>query len=187
MTKAMASIVLAFLCVVAPFLSRQGEAAANKLRIVHVVLQDEGNKCEVAWVEPDNISVGMGDTIAWNITNQCSPSNSSKTISIENRRPKYPKQHPGLQPKEDPLKLKDCKTAIPNDGQPHALSCDLNAAVSPRLYKYDIRGDVKLDPELEVRNPPPPPPIQQRAQDELSTKKKAPVKPKLKGQLPKKN
>jgi hypothetical protein len=123
--KGTTTAVLVLLTIAGPRLYAQETRLAPKLRVIDVMLQDDNHRCEVAWVAPDQKPVGSGDRIVWNITNQCDTYGTSKMISIGNRRPKYPKQHPGLPKNEDPLKLPDCKTTVPNDGSAHTLECDL--------------------------------------------------------------
>lgn len=128
--------------------------------MVTLTPKSNGTGCVVADVDPKNVvMVTPGDVIDWTFKNQCS---TDKRMKIGSRRPKRPDVGNPNWPKDEDFvsnhqgkHIKASPNPIPAKGT--GTVCAVVRTASPRLYKYDIKGDASEDPEVEVQPPPPPP------------------------------
>ena len=128
---------------------------APGLKTVEVIVDDD----KVQSVSPPRVKPCRGDEILWRVHNDCKrcESSSAKRVGIGKRQGK------GSRMAASADFLETCTDLIKpvGKGKWEEIRCHVRRTATPGLYKYDIDGDVKLDPEAEVQggvsgSPPPP-------------------------------
>ena len=118
---------------------------------VQVVLEDKGGTC-VASVQPPRVVVYRGGAIRWRVDYKCA-NQADKRLTFT-----QPKPQSSAAVKEygqpQPWSYRFCSPTIAlnaGNDEKNVLLCEVPENVVPAVYKYNLDGAAKLDPDIEVR------------------------------------
>jgi hypothetical protein len=126
-----------------------GATKGSPLVKILVTLTDKAGECD-ATIREDRVYVFRGSAIRWRVVNNCK-SAIGKTLKFT--QPKLT-QKKGYDDAKD-WNYRFCTAQIdalePSDHVRNVLTCEVPDDVKPGLYKYNLEGAARKDPEIEVR------------------------------------
>ena len=132
-----------------------GKPKGSALVKVLVTLTDDANKnCVIedkVGVDPERVLVFPGSAIRWRVVNKCT---APKERFLKFTQPKLSEKVKGYDNAQS-WNYRFCTATIAtlasDNDEKNVLLCEVPENVEPGIYKYNLEGAAKKDPEIEVR------------------------------------
>ena len=127
-----------------------GKPKGSALVKILVTLSDDAEKKCVAKVDPDYVIVFRGSAIRWRVVNKCTAP-KEKFLKFTQPQPKKNVGDYVAKPWDYRFCTATIATLASDNDEKNVLFCEVPENVEPGIYKYNLDGAAKLDPEIEVR------------------------------------
>jgi hypothetical protein len=129
-----------------------GGSKGSPLVKIVVKLEEKNGTCSATVDPPTPVVVFRGGVIRWLVENNCT-SKIGQELKFTQPQPRHPeKKYEQETPK--PWDFRFCSAKIvlvAGKDDKNSLLCEVPVNVVPDVYKYNLDGAAKLDPDIEVR------------------------------------